>query len=251
MNMHILAKTCHLSAKKLPIGTILPTRLALMVVVRSTRAFEFACRSSACRPPTSGGTGGSSKGGSNPYFPGTPGYEPRKMSQAQASAEIDEAIRDSENHGYDIDQREAGDFLEAFNTMRLTGKSVPYGDPRFGQNTVEPGETTWHTKLDYEMSVPADTVAAFLGRPLKEGSYNPLAKPKAAPSPAPKPVSAPKPVGIKAGRVVVDGKPVTSKIRATGSGYATKMNAANGGDIVSAKTVRELKAIVEAKSTKK
>jgi len=27
----------------------------------NTRAYEFACRSAACRPPTSGGTGGSSK----------------------------------------------------------------------------------------------------------------------------------------------------------------------------------------------
>jgi hypothetical protein len=30
----------------------------------TSAAYEFACHSSACRPPTSGGTGGSSKGGS-------------------------------------------------------------------------------------------------------------------------------------------------------------------------------------------
>jgi hypothetical protein len=192
-----------------------------MVTVRSPLALEFACRSAACAPHNGGGSLPSGA-----YFPGTPGYEPRKMSQAQASAEISEAIRDSENHGYDIDQREAAEFLDAFNTMRLTGKSVPYGNPRFGQKTVEPGETVWHTKLDYEMSVPADTVAAFLGRPLKEGSYNPLAKASPAASPAQAAWSRQKqmliPVKgslkVKAGVAHLDGKPITGKISKRPSG---------------------------------
>lgn len=48
-----------------------------MVLVRSVAALEFACRSSACRPPTSGGTGGSS-GKPIPPPPGY-GYGPKAL----------------------------------------------------------------------------------------------------------------------------------------------------------------------------
>lgn len=97
-----------------------------------------------------------------PTTPGTPDWKPRKMSMDQARAEIDEAIRDSENTGYSPDEQEADDFLDAFETMRITGKETTVG-----RETAYPGDTNWHTKLDYEVSFPADTVAVWRGRPLE------------------------------------------------------------------------------------
>lgn len=110
--------------------------------------------------------------------PGTPGYKPRQMSKSQAENEIDNIVRDSENDGYYPDQRDAGKWLRGFKEMRRTGKPVEVpGDSWYGPSgreikapvdIIQPGDTRWHTKLDYEVSFPADTVAAWLGEPLDD-----------------------------------------------------------------------------------
>lgn len=181
-------------------------------VVTSPRALEFACHSAACAPPSAGGTGGS-LGGNAKQFPGTPGYTPRTLTKAQAEYEINEDIRDSGNGGYGFDDREAGQWLEAFNTMRRTGKSAEYGDYRYEQ-TVHPGDTSYFAKMDYEVTFRADTVAAYLGRPL---SSEPTAK--ASPG---RTVSVPKSVAPKA-KKVADGEwsvgAYTVRKNPKGSGY--------------------------------
>lgn len=197
----------------------------------------FACYSAACRPPTSGGTGGSSKGSgrggktgdgiwkvgdytitkekkgykvtrpdggintagtlkraksavaraqaatkqgetstihqkptvaTKPVAknPGTPGYTPRSMTKMQAENEINNIIIDSENRGYEPDWGEAASFVRGFNEMRQTGKPSTYNSYYNSGLPIKVGETRWHTKLDYEVAFPVDTIAAYLDMPL-------------------------------------------------------------------------------------
>lgn len=98
--------------------------------------------------------------------PGTPDWLPKNYSAPEATAVIDEYIRDSENQGYSVDLDTAARWLTAFKTMRKTGQPQKFTRTYGGTEWVFPGETTWQTKLDYEVDFPADAIAAYLGSPI-------------------------------------------------------------------------------------
>lgn len=96
-------------------------------------------------------------------------FAPRKLTKLQAQNEMDEAIRDSENHGYEPSRTEAREFVRAFRKVQETGteqryhRDVDRDEPR---GLVTPGDKAWYTKLDYEVSFPADAVAVWVDDPL-------------------------------------------------------------------------------------
>lgn len=91
--------------------------------------------------------------------------------KATAEANINEALRDSENEGYtalSFDPQEAFAWLLAWKKARRTGEPQTYRNKNGNNIDVEPDDDSWFTKFDYEVDIPASDVAGWLEEKLPE-----------------------------------------------------------------------------------